>query len=207
MAEQSVTIIYVCEKCGSRRSKMPDAAPTPDLAGETWLPVVRYEGLYEVSSAGRIRSLPRVTVRRDGVKRRFPGKLLSLSCKDYGYYQVSLCKNGVSERLLLHRLVCEAFHGAAPTPRMEVAHGDGNRLHNAAANLRWVSSGENSRDMIRHGTWNRGDRSSLAKLDDDKVRIIRASVDRTSASLAREFGVSAPTIREIRLRRKWRHVD
>lgn len=206
MAEQSVTIIYVCEKCGSRKGKAPDRAPPLRIEGEVWKSVVGYEGLYEVSSAGRVRSLPRVTVRSDGTSRRFQGKILSLTARDYGYYQVSLCKEGAARRLLVHRLICEAFNGAAPFPQMEVAHSDGNRLNNAAANLRWVTSEENSADMVRHGTWNRGDRSRNAKLDDEKVRFIRAAVGQSSAALGRKFGVSAPTIREIRLGRKWKHV-
>ncbi|WCP14488.1 hypothetical protein sphantq_02934 [Sphingobium sp. AntQ-1] len=206
MAEQSVTIIYVCEKCQSRRSKAPDRAPPLNLDGEVWLPVKGFEGFYEASSAGRIRSVDRVVAQKDRKPRRYSAKILSLKARDYGYYQVSLCRENTATRSYVHRIVCETFHGPAKHARMEVAHGDGNRLNNAAANLRWVTSEQNSKDMQRHGTWNRGDRSRMAKLDDEKVRYIRSATSESSASLGRKFGVSAPTIREIRLGRKWKHV-
>lgn len=104
---------------------------------ETWKPVSEYEGLYEVSSCGRVRSLPRNTTR---------GKVLQ-PIERNEYVAVNLWKNGKSTLCSVHRLVAEAF---VPNPCMKpmVNHIDENKKNNAVENLEWCTHKEN----CRHGT-------------------------------------------------------
>lgn len=113
---------------------------------EQWKPVVGYEGHYEVSDLGRIRSLDRPGV--DG--RRLRGVYLTPYVMPSGHLRVALCKNRRHKTEKLHRLVLIAFVGQPP-PGMEVLHRDGNPANNSLANLRWGTKSENARDQIRHG--------------------------------------------------------
>jgi hypothetical protein len=174
MAEQSVSIIYVCEKCRRSTSKRPNAETPIDTDGEIWKPIPGYEGFYEASSAGRIRSIERRVPIKGRTTRLYPAKVLSLGVRrDHGYYQVSLCKENTSVRCYVHRLVCLTFHGEG-APGMEVAHNDGNRLNNRDENLRWATTRDNIHDKKLHGTWRPGDRSPVALLTWDQVDAIRS---------------------------------
>jgi len=202
MAKQPIHTIYICEKCRRTSSKRSNIETPMDLVGEVWRAIPGYADLYEASSAGRIRSLDRVTTRTDGTRRRFPGKVLSLKATEKAYYQVSLCREGVAKRLLVHRLVCETFHGAGD-PGMEVAHCDGNRLNNRADNLRWATSKENYDDKVAHGTARRGERSPVAKLSWEDVDEIRRSKFLNHREAGELFGVARETVRHIRAGRAW----
>ena len=96
---------------------------------EEWKSVIGYEGLYEVSSCGQIKSLRK-------------GALLTPH-KINGYYVVRLCKNGKMKNHKVHRLVAIAF---IPNPENKafVDHIDTNRSNNRVENLRWVTASENS---------------------------------------------------------------
>lgn len=124
---------------------------------EDWRPVVGFEGLYEVSNLGRVRSLDRVnsysrTCQYSGrilnVKRKYKGRLLRPGTASNGYMTVSL---GRSNSVCVHVLVLTAFAGPAPTGT-ECLHRDGTRTNNNAENLRWGTRSENILDAIRHGT-------------------------------------------------------
>ncbi|UCR74409.1 HNH endonuclease [Mycobacterium phage Ritam007] len=114
---------------------------------EAWLPVVGYEGLYEVSDGGRVRSLDR-QIECDGRGRRYMrGRVLSQSVMPNGYLKVGLPGGNA----LVHRLVLTAFVGACPDG-MEGCHNDGDRSNNRLDNLRWDSRTENNHDAVRHRT-------------------------------------------------------
>ena len=118
---------------------------------ERWLPVVGWEGLYEVSDHGRVRSLDRVVTRTDGVIQRRRGTVLTNTITSSGYAQVRLSGNGRRENAMVHRAVLRAFRGE-PLPGQEGCHNNGDSTDPRLENLRWDSSRENTFDSIRHGT-------------------------------------------------------
>lgn len=114
---------------------------------ENWLPVVGYEGLYEVSDRGRVRSLARVCAA--GRKRK--GRILSQSSGRYGHRRVVLYRDAVRTQWMAHVLVLTAFVGPRPEG-MECCHGNGNPADNRVENLRWDTRSANQRDSVRAGT-------------------------------------------------------
>lgn len=111
--------------------------------GHVWLPVIGFEGFYEVSDQGLI-----WTTRRKGSR----GGLLKTPLDNRNYQQINLCKEGTKLHAHVHVVVASAFHGPCP-PRMECRHLDGNRSNNTASNLSWGTFSENNLDRVRHGTW------------------------------------------------------
>ena len=95
-----------------------------------WKPVVGYEGRYEVSNEGRVRSLDIYVNCRGGKTRLSKGRIKPINTNNRGYCTVNLCKDGSTERFLVHRLVAEAF---IPNPenKPEVNHIDGNKSNNS----------------------------------------------------------------------------
>src|SRR3546814_7457395 len=109
------------------------------MDSEEWRPVLGYEGYYEVSSLGRVRSLPRIrsAKRRKGTQftMRMAGRVLVLCLNKSGYLAGNMCIEGQRKNFAVHRLVCEAFHGPAPDGQ-QAAHKDGVRKNCYASNLR-----------------------------------------------------------------------
>lgn len=155
---------------------------------EIWRDVVGYEGLYKVSSLGRLRGSP-----RQGTD----GCILKLSpSKPCGYVRTVLYRGGKGAPKKVHRLVLEAFAGPCPDG-MDACHNNGQRDDNRPENLRWGSRKENCADAKRHGTFAVGERNGHAKLTRSNVEIIRQmrAEGRTYQSIADRFGVSLQTAR------------
>lgn len=121
---------------------------------EEWRPVVGYEGRYEVSNHGRVRSLDRYARAGKHSNRLYRGKMLRLIRSDEtGRVSVGIHKDGKHRTRLVHHLVLEAFIG--PRPRgTEGCHWDGDASNNRASNLRWDTHIANEHDKRRHGTHN-----------------------------------------------------
>lgn len=102
---------------------------------EEWKTIKNYEGLYEVSNLGRIKSL---NYRRTGIEKILKGRL-----NNVGYLKVTLCNNGKSKEYFIHRLVAEAFI-SNPNNLPCVDHIDTIKTNNNIKNLRWVTYKENN---------------------------------------------------------------
>lgn len=155
-------------------------------------------------AAGSDGHIWRVTRPRNGpfAARDIPFRLKGVETK-YGYIAVRLYvpKLGGIMRWV-HRLVALAFHGA-PDGRMDAAHKNHVRHDNRPENLEWASRKAN---MLQSAPrLSRGEHRAAAKLSAEKVAIIRAS-DKSQAALAREFGVSQPTISGVIHGKGWKHV-
>lgn len=121
---------------------------------EQWRPVIGYEGSYEVSDLGGVRSLERVAMRRNGSPMPVPARILkTYRTPPVGYRAVKLQNGGRETRvgLRVHVLVLEAFVG--PRPEGYVGcHNDGDIDNNTPPNLRWDTQKANLADMKAHGT-------------------------------------------------------
>jgi hypothetical protein len=171
---------------------------------EVWKDVVGYEGFYEVSSAGAIRSTSR-TVQNStspGDFRRHEARVLKPWLTVHGYPCVSLSMYGVVKRFTVHKLVAAAFIGPRP-PRMEVCHLDGNRANPAAANLRYDTRSNNHADKVGHGTHRRGERHPLARLTARDVEEIRKDT-RPQHIIGAQYGVRQGQISRIKSGTRWR---
>jgi hypothetical protein len=194
---------YARQQQGSER---PDEVIV-DLPSEEWRDVPRWEGFYQASSLGRIRSVRRVVefkMRGRLTTQIFPSRLIAAAVNAEGYRVCVFARSGKNENIQFSVAVCAAFNGARPSG-MVAAHNNGDRLDDRAENLRWATPRENSADMIRHGNVARGEASHAAKLTDEDVRYIKGSAA-SNAALARELGVGRHTITRIRTGRAWTHI-
>lgn len=170
---------------------------------ERWKAVVGFEGYYEVSDQGRVRSLDRI----DGQGRNWPGRMMKP--QKHGpakgvYLHASLCVEGQKTYPLIHRLVLEAFKGPCPADH-ESAHANGQHADNRFSNLEWKTSKHNAADRVVHGTSGRGEANARAKLTARAVRAIRAS-SLPQSTLALLHGVKQQAISKIVTRRRWNHL-
>jgi hypothetical protein len=180
----------VCTICGHRPHTCIEGA-------ERWLPVVGFEGRYEVSDYGRVRSL----LGRGRIMTQWR------DAKRGGRFKVSLMLTDTSSRSLwVHRLVALAFLGP-PAPDQEVAHWNGVATDNRLENLRWATRLENAADSKRLGTYS-GQRSSNAKLtDDEALEVWRLCHTMSDGRIGRMLGVSMGAVRAIREGRGFVHLN
>ena len=173
---------------------------------EEWRDIPGYEGLYQVSSLGRVRSVGVTDTcrsRRGKVFHRYhPGRVLSLEGNNSSipYYAVQLFRDGRRKRFLVHRLVALAFLGPLPEGK-EVRHLDNDYRNNAVDNLVYGTHSENMHDTIR-------DRRHSHKLTDDQVREIRSrlAAGESALQICKDYGVSDVVLSNIRLGRSYRYV-
>ena len=118
--------------------------------GERWRPVPGWSGYYEVSSLGRVRSVPRQVRCRGGGMRRLSGRVLAPATDEGGYLRVGLWRDGRPSHEFVHRLVVAAFIGPIG-PGMQVDHRNGVRTDNRVENLEVVTPLENIRRSIERG--------------------------------------------------------
>jgi hypothetical protein len=108
---------------------------------EKWVDIEGFEGFYQVSDLGRVRSVDRVVVGRFG-DYKAKGRVLAQKDNGYGYLRVVLAKNGRMSNKYVHRLVASTFIGN-PLNLEEVNHKDENKSNNKADNLEWCTSSYN----------------------------------------------------------------
>jgi len=171
---------------------------------ETWLPVVGYEGSYEVSDQGRVKSIARTVDKGSRGVQQVKERLLSQKNKR-GYREVNLWINGKGRSEEVHRLVLQAFIGPRPDGCV-CRHLNGTRSDNRLSNLQWGTPLENSADTKLHGMHVEGSRHPNAKLTEAQVATLRASSE-PLAAWAERWGVSISLLSMARSGRRWRHVS
>lgn len=107
---------------------------------EIWKDVPNYEGIYQASTLGRVKSLKRIIIAKDRNIMQ-PEKILKLSLAG-DYYHVALCVNSKAKTKRVHRIIADTF---IPNPenKSQINHKDGNKLNNAVSNLERATSSEN----------------------------------------------------------------
>jgi len=168
------------------------------MSRERWRPVVGYEGLYEVSDQGRVRSLDRQARVRGGGLRAHLGRVLRPYCNPYPL--VVLSRGGAHKTCKVPRLVAEAF---IPNPdcRREVNHIDCDPLNNRASNLEWATALENTRHAQINGKMAR----KLTPQDVVQIRAL-ASVGAARVAIAAQFGINRSCVYKIITREAWAHI-
>ena len=124
------------------------------MTEEVWRDVKGYEGLYQVSNMGRVKSLGR----KDRFGRVIKERILEPAVTHNGYLRVGLHVDGKRKMLRVHRLVCEAFH-ENPDNKSEVNHVNEDKTDNRACNLEWSTRTEN----CNHGSRNERVAKALSK--------------------------------------------
>lgn len=189
--------------------KRPDEAQESraEGPGEQWRPVVGFEGYYEVSDQGRVRSLDRVVVEKGGMRRMRPGRIMKPVARATGHLCINLMVKGKIQCFRVHRLVLEAFGGPCPEG-MECRHLNGNPQDNRPENLAWGTRRENQHDRWTHGTHNRGERHGLSKITEAQalaIREARASGEKLK-DIAARFDVSSATVSMVARGLRWGHT-
>jgi hypothetical protein len=167
---------------------------------EVWKDIPGYEGRYQASSHGNIRSLPRVEFRKDAygghANWSYKGRVIKQHPGESGHLHVNL---GARNTKKAHRLVLEAFVGPCPVG-FECLHIDGNPTNNRLDNLRWGTRLENRADMRVHAQLYRR-RQGSTWLSEETIRAIkrdlRAPDKPAQRVLARKYGVHVNTINNI----------
>jgi NUMOD4 motif. len=172
---------------------------------EQWRAVPQWEGFYEVSDQGRVRSLDRVVVMIDGKKRLHRGGLRALTQnKRTRYYGVLFYRDGRPTAYDVHGLVLLAFAGE-PLPGQEGCHCNGIRTDNRLENLRWDTRSANHADRLLHGTDQHGENNVRAILSNAQVLEVYRSAE-AATTIARRLGCSSRTISAIRTGQNWKSV-
>lgn len=176
---------------------------------EEWRNVVGWEGYYQVSSCGRVRSVQRTIITIEGVQRTLPSIIMrtKLAGGRNLYKCVHLRRNGTQKLQYVHRLVCSAWNGLPPEG-MEVGHVNGDRFDNRASNLRWITHLENVRERELHGTRPFGENGARSKYTNDQVRDIcqRALNGEPYPRIEQQYGILKSSISQIRHGKTWRDV-
>lgn len=174
---------------------------------EEWRSVLGYEGYYDISNFGRVRSLDRMCYAGGGRFRCVKPKILKLRDNGRGYLAVNLYDDNGPKRYKIARLVLAAFIGPCPKG-MESCHNNGNKRNDKLENLRWDTRQANAQDKIIHGTTTRGELDVASKLTEVEVIEIKEvllgnSLKGQGRRLAERFGVSEATISFIRSGKRW----
>jgi hypothetical protein len=160
---------------------------------EVWRDVIGYEGMYQVSDHGRIRSL------KFGKER-----ILKPDKHKDGYLIVNLYKDKIS-KYLIHRLVCLNFLDN-PENKEQINHINGIKTDNRLINLEWVTPSENIKHAVETGLINiKGSDNGRSKLTEKDVLEIRSS-NLKGVELGRIYGVDQSLISYIKRRKIWNHI-
>lgn len=161
---------------------------------EIWKDVEGYDGKYQISTLGNVRSYAYGHART-----------LKPSPNELGYLRVFLCKYGLIKTLRVHRLVAEAF---MPNPKNKpyINHIDFDPSNNRVENLEWCTQKENMRHCIDSGRFSRGEAHYKSILKNSDVKKIRASNGISQVQLGKIFKVDQSVISNIINRKKWTHI-
>jgi hypothetical protein len=161
---------------------------------EQWRPVVGYEGLYEVSSHGRVKRVKASPGTR-------AGKILRNTITNTGYFTCAMCVNGTRKTFLVHRLVAFAFVDGDTS--LTVNHKDGDKTNNVSSNLEWITQSENTKHSFQTGLANTSTQFKPYKIPPSERQSVRDLVasGMSQAAVAKKYDCSTGLIHSICKRR------
>ena len=175
---------------------------------EVWKDIPDFEGSYQVSNMGRVRSVDRVVTYKDGRMGKYKGRVLKPG-SNRGYERVVLYNDNGYNNKSVHRLVLEVFKPHVNMIDLQVNHIDGDKLNNHLTNLEWVTARDNVLHAYDTGLiTNIGEGSPGAILTNTDVLEIlqRLDIGEAHREIALDYGVDRTTISKINRGLTWREV-
>lgn len=171
---------------------------------EIFKSVKGYEGVYEISNWGRLKSLPK------RCRGHNTGETFLKLVLNKGYFRVNLLKHSVRQTVRIHVLVATyfCFH---PKGCTVVNHLNTIKTDNYYKNLEWTTYGGNTRHAVLNGCWHprKGEECYLSKLKEESVIKIRGLWEvggLTKTEIGKSFKVHRQTVADIISRRLWKHI-
>jgi len=160
---------------------------------EIWVDIEDYEGIYQVSNHGRVRTLDRMA--SNGYPRLIKGKILKPFCNSDGYHKRLLTNSNGRKGGNIHRIVAKNFVNN-PTPKVNniINHKDGDKMNNHHSNLEWCTHLHNVRHAIHNNFRDRCHSQVLTKSDVRKIRQMYDETNNNYSEIARLYNVTANTI-------------
>ena len=177
------------------------------MINETWRDIKGYEGLYAISSTGRVKRLARNRIIATGVNKPLKEKMIKTFKGKHGYIHVNLWKNGQMKQHRIHRLIMLA-HTEKPQNKNVINHIDGDKTNNILENLEWCTPKENSHHAYTTGLakGKQGIENSQGRLTSKEIIAIRELYSTgkfTQKELSERFEISTGHVSDIINRKRW----
>jgi len=177
---------------------------------EEWKDIKGFENIYQVSNLGRVRSLDRVVVTKNGHGMKFKGKMLKFREDRYGYHYLSMYNKKTFTKKP-HRLVAETF---IPNPKnyKQVNHIDRVKTNNKIDNLEWCDASHNIQHSMEIGlrVYDKvGEDMYTSTYTEDQVRevINMLNQDKSHSEISQKVGMTKGNIYNIKKRKSWKHLS
>ena len=174
---------------------------------EIWKTINGYEGLYEISNLGRVKSLSK-TIKSPRGFRITKEKILIKNIVSTGYHAVALCYNNNRKPFRVHRLVANAFITNSKNKPC-VNHINGIKTDNRSENLEWCNQSENMNHAFKNNLYKPifGE-SYKSKLTEKEVLEIKSKENKIIVNkiLAKKYNISPTTISDIKNNKTWKHL-
>lgn len=200
-----------CKRCSNKKTVAVES-----LEGEFWRDIKGYEGLYQASNFGRIKSLDRYDDHIQSgryysnvpVIRKMPAKLLVGGINNGGYRSITLCKGAVRVQKLVHRIIADTFI-VNHDEKSEVNHINGIKTDNRLENLEWATRQENASHARENNLYRSGELNGSAKFKEGDILDIRNQYSNGSTikALADKYGCCHANMRKIVMRETWIELE
>lgn len=176
---------------------------------EEWRDVIEYEGLYQVSNYGRIRTVSRFVNSKQKSLRFISQKIRKIELDKDGYHRLQLHKDGQSKKFFVHRLVGYAFLGLSKDK--QINHINSIRHDNRLKNLEVCTARENTIHGIKYGYINsqKGELNMKVKLSEQDILTIKTLLQKkvlTQTEIGNLYSVCNQSISNIKLKKNWKHI-